>query len=129
VVAQAAGSGEGPVPLVSLNRLVMVLSGLRLGCQIPEAQRSMSFFVGRRFPKLPEEIECVQFSPIGLWFPKGTGGTGTARYYGAALDHIGLKPRNPNPRITQTRFEAWLSDPQLGCRSRDSGRTSALASL
>ena len=32
-----------------------------------------------------------------------------ARYYGAALDDLGLKPRNPNPRIGPTRFEAWLS--------------------
>jgi uncharacterized protein YbjT (DUF2867 family) len=32
-----------------------------------------------------------------------------ARYYGAALDDLGLKPRNPNPRIAQTRFEAWLN--------------------
>jgi uncharacterized protein YbjT (DUF2867 family) len=32
-----------------------------------------------------------------------------ARYYGAALDDLGLKPRNPNPRIAPTRFEAWLN--------------------
>ena len=32
-----------------------------------------------------------------------------ARYYGAALDEIGLKPRNPNPRIGPTRFEEWVS--------------------
>ena len=32
-----------------------------------------------------------------------------ARYYGAALDDLGLKPRNPNPRIGPTRFEQWLS--------------------
>ena len=32
-----------------------------------------------------------------------------ARYYGAALDAIGLKPRNPNPRIGPTRFEEWVS--------------------
>src|SRR4029077_1241522 len=32
-----------------------------------------------------------------------------ARYHGAALDDLGLKPRNPNPRITSTRFEAWLN--------------------
>ena len=31
-----------------------------------------------------------------------------ARYSGAALDNLGLKPRNPNPRIGPTRFEAWL---------------------
>jgi uncharacterized protein YbjT (DUF2867 family) len=30
-----------------------------------------------------------------------------ARYYGAALDDLGLKPRNPNPRIGPTRFDAW----------------------
>lgn len=40
-----------------------------------------------------------------------------ARYYGAALDNLGLKPRNPNPRIAQTRFEAWLNAPQLACRT------------
>ena len=32
-----------------------------------------------------------------------------ARYYGAALDDLGLKPRNPNARIGPTRFEEWLS--------------------
>ena len=32
-----------------------------------------------------------------------------ARYYGAALDDLGLKPRNPNPRIGPTRFEEWVS--------------------
>ena len=31
-----------------------------------------------------------------------------ARYSGAALDDLGLKPRNLNPRIGPTRFEAWL---------------------
>jgi uncharacterized protein YbjT (DUF2867 family) len=31
-----------------------------------------------------------------------------ARYYGAALDNLGLKPRNPNPRIGPTLFEVWL---------------------
>src|SRR5687768_7312199 len=30
-----------------------------------------------------------------------------ARYYGAALDDLGLKPRGANPRIGPTRFEAW----------------------
>jgi len=32
-----------------------------------------------------------------------------ARYYGAALDDLGLRPRNPNPRIGPTRFEEWAS--------------------
>jgi uncharacterized protein YbjT (DUF2867 family) len=32
-----------------------------------------------------------------------------ARYFGAALDDLGLKPRNPNPRIGPTRFEEWAS--------------------
>jgi uncharacterized protein YbjT (DUF2867 family) len=32
-----------------------------------------------------------------------------ARYYGAALDDLGLRPRGPNPRIGPTRFEAWLN--------------------
>ena len=31
-----------------------------------------------------------------------------ARYSGAALDDLGLKPRNPNPRIGPTRFEEWV---------------------
>jgi uncharacterized protein YbjT (DUF2867 family) len=31
-----------------------------------------------------------------------------ARYYGAALDNLGLTPRGANPRIGPTRFEAWL---------------------
>jgi uncharacterized protein YbjT (DUF2867 family) len=32
-----------------------------------------------------------------------------ARYYGAALDDLGLRPRGANPRIASTRFEAWLN--------------------
>jgi len=32
-----------------------------------------------------------------------------ARYYGAALDDLGLRPRGANPRIAPTRFEAWLN--------------------
>jgi uncharacterized protein YbjT (DUF2867 family) len=31
-----------------------------------------------------------------------------ARYSGAALDDLGLKPRGANPRIGPTRFEAWV---------------------
>jgi uncharacterized protein YbjT (DUF2867 family) len=31
-----------------------------------------------------------------------------ARYYGAALDDLGLTPRGANPRIGLTRFETWL---------------------
>ena len=34
-----------------------------------------------------------------------------ARYYGAALDDLGLNPRGANPRIGPTRFEAWLDRP------------------
>ena len=32
-----------------------------------------------------------------------------ARYYGAALDDLGLRPRGANPRIGPTRFESWLN--------------------
>jgi uncharacterized protein YbjT (DUF2867 family) len=32
-----------------------------------------------------------------------------ARYYGAALDDLGLTPRGANPRIGPTRFNDWLS--------------------
>ena len=31
-----------------------------------------------------------------------------ARYFGAALDDLGLNPRGANPRIGPTQFEAWL---------------------
>jgi uncharacterized protein YbjT (DUF2867 family) len=31
-----------------------------------------------------------------------------ARYFGAALDDLGLTPRGANPRIGPTRFEEWL---------------------
>jgi uncharacterized protein YbjT (DUF2867 family) len=31
-----------------------------------------------------------------------------ARYFGAALDKLGLTPSGANPRIGPTRFEAWL---------------------
>jgi uncharacterized protein YbjT (DUF2867 family) len=33
------------------------------------------------------------------------------RYYGAALDHLGLTPRFANPRIGPTRFEVWAAHP------------------
>src|SRR5262245_60278648 len=36
-----------------------------------------------------------------------------ARYSGAALDDVGLRPRGSNPRIAPTRFEAWLDAPRL----------------
>jgi uncharacterized protein YbjT (DUF2867 family) len=32
-----------------------------------------------------------------------------ARYYGAALDDLGLRPRGANPRLGPTRFAQWLS--------------------
>jgi uncharacterized protein YbjT (DUF2867 family) len=32
-----------------------------------------------------------------------------ARYYGAALDDLGLRPMGANPRIGPTRFDDWLS--------------------
>jgi uncharacterized protein YbjT (DUF2867 family) len=32
-----------------------------------------------------------------------------ARYYGAALDQLGLRPRGASPRIAPTRFDAWLN--------------------
>lgn len=32
-----------------------------------------------------------------------------ATYFGATLDDVGLRPRNPNPRIGPTRFEEWVS--------------------
>jgi uncharacterized protein YbjT (DUF2867 family) len=32
-----------------------------------------------------------------------------ARYFGAVLDDVGLKPRGANPRIAATRFGDWLS--------------------
>src|SRR5262245_63239147 len=35
-----------------------------------------------------------------------------ATYFGAVLDDVGLKPRNPNPRIGPTRFEEWASRPK-----------------
>jgi uncharacterized protein YbjT (DUF2867 family) len=40
-----------------------------------------------------------------------------ARYYGAALDDVGLRPRGANPRIGPTRFEAWLNAPRLAYRT------------
>src|SRR5262245_54861999 len=40
-----------------------------------------------------------------------------ARYSGAALDDVGLKPRGANPRIGPTRFEVWLDAPRLATRT------------
>jgi uncharacterized protein YbjT (DUF2867 family) len=37
-----------------------------------------------------------------------------ARYYGAALDELGLTPRGANPRIAPTRYEAWLDRSAVG---------------
>lgn len=36
-----------------------------------------------------------------------------ARYYGAALDELGLNPRLANPRVAPTRYEAWLDRSKL----------------
>jgi uncharacterized protein YbjT (DUF2867 family) len=36
------------------------------------------------------------------------------RYYGAALDDLGLRPRLANPRIAATRLEAWLDRAVVG---------------
>jgi uncharacterized protein YbjT (DUF2867 family) len=37
-----------------------------------------------------------------------------ARYYGVALDDLGLKPRNPSPRIGPTRFAEWANRDAAG---------------
>jgi uncharacterized protein YbjT (DUF2867 family) len=39
-----------------------------------------------------------------------------ARYYGAALDDLGLRPRGANPRIGRTRFNDWLSRADIAKR-------------
>jgi uncharacterized protein YbjT (DUF2867 family) len=39
-----------------------------------------------------------------------------ARYYGAALDDLGLAPRQSNPRIGSTRLDAWLKASQASRR-------------
>jgi uncharacterized protein YbjT (DUF2867 family) len=39
-----------------------------------------------------------------------------ARYFGAALDDLGLRPGGANPRIGPTRFEAWLDRPAARVR-------------
>jgi uncharacterized protein YbjT (DUF2867 family) len=42
-----------------------------------------------------------------------------ARYYGAALDNLGLKPRNPNPRIARPGLRSGSAAARLG---RELGR-------
>jgi len=57
----------------------------------------------------PEELSLAAFVGKAL---AASGDTRTvvadlqARYFGAALDDVGLKPRNPNPRIGPTRGRA-----------------------
>ena len=59
----------------------------------------------------PESLSMVEFVRKAL---TATGDTRSvvadpqARYYGAALDDLGLAPRGANPRIGAMRFEAWL---------------------
>ena len=59
----------------------------------PEAQ-SMAAFVGKALAASGDSRSVVADPQ--------------ARYYGAALDNLGLTPRGGNPRIGPTRFDAWL---------------------
>jgi uncharacterized protein YbjT (DUF2867 family) len=60
----------------------------------PEAQ-SMAAFVGKALAASGDTRRVVADRQ--------------ARYYGAALDDLGLRPRGANPRIAPTRFNDWLS--------------------
>ena len=66
----------------------------------PYAERR-SAFAKERYSALGiarEDWEARQLAAIANW-----------DCFGAALDDLGLKPRNPNPRIGPTRFEEWVS--------------------
>jgi uncharacterized protein YbjT (DUF2867 family) len=64
------------------------------------------------------EVAGPEALPIAAFVGKALAASGDTRsvvadpqvrYSGAALDDVGLKPRNANPRIGPTRFEAWLN--------------------
>jgi uncharacterized protein YbjT (DUF2867 family) len=63
------------------------------------------------------EVAGPESLPMATFVGKALAATGDtrsvvadpqARYYGAVLDKRGLAPREANPRIGPTRFEAWL---------------------
>ena len=63
------------------------------------------------------EVAGPEALPIATFVGKALAASGDTRsviadpqtrYSGAALDAVGLKPRNPNPRIGPTLFEVWL---------------------
>src|SRR5262249_17324017 len=60
----------------------------------------------------PESLSIAAFVGKALAASGDTRSVGAgpqARYYGAALDDLGLRRRESNPRIAPTRFEAWLN--------------------
>lgn len=59
----------------------------------------------------PESLSMAAFVGKALAARGDTRGVVTdpqARYYGAALDHLGLNPQGVNPRVAPTSYETWL---------------------
>jgi uncharacterized protein YbjT (DUF2867 family) len=62
------------------------------------------------------EVAGPEALPLAAFVGKALAASGISRsvvpdpqatYFGAVLDDVGLRPRNPNPRIGPTRFEEW----------------------
>jgi uncharacterized protein YbjT (DUF2867 family) len=108
-VGAIAGSGadtvhvsDAPMQPIAADDVAATLADVAVGSPVngvvevagPEAL-SMAAFVGKALAA-SGDTRSVVADP-------------QARYYGAALDDLGLKPRGANPRIAPTRFEAWLN--------------------
>jgi len=108
-VGAIAGSGadtvhvpDAPMQPIAADDVAATLADVAMGSPVngvvevagPEAL-SMAAFVGKALAASGDTRRVVADPQ--------------ARYYGAALDDLGLRPRGANPRIAPTRFEAWLN--------------------
>jgi uncharacterized protein YbjT (DUF2867 family) len=108
-VGAIAGSGtdtvhvsDAPMQPIAADDVAATLADVAVGSPVngvvevagPETQ-SMAAFVGTALAASGDTRRVVADPQ--------------ARYYGATLDDLGLRPRGANPRITPTRFEAWLN--------------------
>jgi uncharacterized protein YbjT (DUF2867 family) len=108
-VGAIAGSGpdtvhvpDAPMQPIAADDVAATLADVAVGSPVngvvevagPEAL-SMAAFVGKALAASGDTRRVVADPQ--------------ARYFGAALDDLGLKPRGANPRIASTRFETWLN--------------------
>jgi uncharacterized protein YbjT (DUF2867 family) len=108
-VGAIAGSGadtvhvpDAPMQPIAADDVAATLADVAVGSPVngvvevagPEAL-SMAAFVGKALAASGDTRRVVADPQ--------------ARYYGAALDDLGLRPRGASPRIAPTRFEAWLN--------------------